>query len=266
MNASSVFRPGLLHGRTALVTGGGTNLGKHAAIELAACGARVVIAGRTEEVLAATADEIGCSYVVGDIRDPDGASAIAGAAGPSLDLLVNNAGGQYFVPAESITAKGWAAVMRLNVEGTMTMTEAALPALRAASGMVVNVTVSPHHGMPAMAHTGAARAAVEALTVELSSREPDVAFVAAAIGRFDTESLRKYPEVVLRGAARSVPLQRLGRMEEFGWLIALLATPAGRGLDGTVVTLDGGVDNWNGAWPPQGMVDEEGAVPTEERR
>jgi citronellol/citronellal dehydrogenase len=266
MQKSTVFRDGLLDGRTALVTGGGTNLGRHAAAELVACGARVVIAGRTEETLEQAAGEIGCEYVVGDIRDADSAARIAAAAGASLDLLVNNAGGQYFVPAESITAKGWAAVMRLNVEGTMTMTEAALPALRAASGMIVNVTVSPHHGMPAMAHTGAARAAVEALTHELSEREVDVAFVAAAIGRFDTESLRKYPEAVLRGAARSVPLQRLGRMEEFGWLIALLASPAGRALDGSVVTLDGGADNWTGPWPPPTLMDDEGAVPTEERR
>ena len=248
------------------MTGGGTNLGRHAATELVACGARVVIAGRTEETLAQAAGEIGCEYVVGDIRSAEGAAGIAAAAGSFLDKLVNNPGGHYFVPAESITAKGWAAVMRLNVEGTMTMTDAALPALRAASGTVVNVTVSPHHGMPAMAHTGAARAAVEALTLELSAREADVAFVAAAIGRFDTESLRKYPEVVLRGAARSVPLQRLGRMEEFGWLVALLASPAGRALDGSVVTLDGGADNWTGPWPPPAMVDDEGAVPTEERR
>src|SRR6188472_3089440 len=186
MLTSTVFREGLLDGRVALVTGGGTNLGRHAAAELVACGARVVIAGRTEETLSAAASEIGCEYAVGDIRDASSAAELAAAAGSSLDLLVNNAGGQYFVPAESITAKGWAAVMRLNVEGTMTMTEAALPALRTAGGMVVNVTVSPHHGMPAMAHTGAARAAVEALTRSLSEREPDVAFVAAAIGRFDT--------------------------------------------------------------------------------
>src|SRR5262249_5569804 len=159
----------------------------------------------------------------------------------------------------------WAAVMRLNVEGTMTMTEAALPALRAAGGMVVNVTVSPHHGMPAMAHTGAARAAVEVLTRSLSEREPDVAFVAAAIGRFDTESLPKYRGVVLRGGARSVPPGRRGGREGLGWLIAMRATPAGRALDGTVVTLDGGADNWTGPWPPPNILDEEGAVPTEER-
>src|SRR2546423_1647047 len=87
----------------------------------------------------------------------------------------------------------------------------------ACGGSVVNVTVSPHHGIPAMAHTGAARAAVEALTRELAEewRARGIAVVAAAIGRFDTESLRKYPESVWRGAARSVPLQRLGAMREF---------------------------------------------------
>jgi citronellol/citronellal dehydrogenase len=117
--------------------------------------------------------------------------------------------------AAAIAAKGWRAVMRLNVKGTMTMTEAAAQAAwlgGRGAGTVVNVTVSPHHGMPAMAHTGAARAAVEALTAELADRWRDdgVTVVAAAIGRFDTESLRKYPEIVWRQAARSVPLQRLG--------------------------------------------------------
>src|SRR5690348_5638751 len=118
MGSSSIFRDGLLSGRTAIVTGGGTNLGRHAATELHACGARVVIAGRTEEVLAEAAGQIGCDYAVGDIRDSESAANIVAAARDGLDLLVNNAGGQYFVPAESITAKGWAAVMRLNVEGT----------------------------------------------------------------------------------------------------------------------------------------------------
>src|SRR3954447_11438089 len=222
MQTSTVFREGLLDGRVALVTGGGTNLGRHAAAELVACGARVVIAGRTEETLSAAASEIGCEDAGGDIRDASSAAEIAAAAGSSLDLLLNNAGGQYFVPAESITAKGWGAVMRLNVEGTVTMTEAALPALRAAGGMVVNVTVSPHHGMPAMAHTGAARAAVEALTKELADRwrGDGVSVAAVAIGRFATESLRKYPNELWRSAAATVPVQRLGEVEEYGWLVA----------------------------------------------
>jgi citronellol/citronellal dehydrogenase len=271
---SKIFRTGLLAGQAAIVTGGGTNLGRQAAAELLACGAQVVIAGRREEVLAAAAEELGegCSWVRGDIRERDDADRIVATAlerHGRLDLLVNNAGGQYFVPAEAITAKGWRAVMRLNVEGTMTMTQAAADALRAGSGgAVVNVTVSPHHGMPAMAHTGAARAAVEALTVELADRwrGDGVAVVAAAIGRFDTESLRKYPEVVWRGAARSVPLQRLGSMDEFAWLVALLASPVGRSLSGTTVTLDGAADNWWGAWPPTAIADDAGTVPTESRK
>ena len=273
--ASQIFRDNLLAGQAAIVTGGGTNLGREAAAELLACGARVVIAGRREQVLAEAAAELGegCSYVAGDIREPADAQRIIATAlerHGRLDLLVNNAGGQYFVPAENIAAKGWRAVMRLNVEGTMTMTQAAAEAafLPARAGTVVNVTVSPHHGMPAMAHTGAARAAVEELTRELAARWRDsgIAVVAAALGRFDTESLRKYPELVWRQAAASVPLQRLGRMEEFAWLVALLATPVGRALSGSVVTLDGAVDNWHGAWPPAAIADGAGSVPTEARR
>jgi citronellol/citronellal dehydrogenase len=271
---SRIFAPDALTGRVVLVTGGGTNLGKQAAIELVAAGAQVVIAGRREDVLAAACEEIGehCSFVAGDIRDAADATRmvdIVRERHDRLDVLVNNAGGQYFVPAEEIAAKGWRAVQRLNVDGTYTMTRAAVGGgFGADGGTVVNVTVSPHHGMPAMAHTGAARAAVEALTRELATEWAGrrVALVAAAIGRFDTESLRKYPGIVWRGAARSVPLQRLGTMQEFGWLIALLAGSLGRALSGSVVTLDGGADNWFGPWPPPAITDDAGAVPTEARR
>jgi citronellol/citronellal dehydrogenase len=271
---SEIFAPEALAGRVVLVTGGGTNLGKQAAIELAAAGAQVVIAGRREEVLQEAAAEIGerCSCAAGDIREPADATRIVETVRQRhgrLDVLVNNAGGQYFVPAEEIAAKGWQAVRRLNVGGTYTMVRAAVGAgFGDDGGTIVNVTVSPHHGMPAMAHTGAARAAVEQLTRELAAEwaRRGIAVVAAAIGRFDTESLRKYPEVVWKGAARSVPLQRLGTMQEFGWLVALLAGPLGRALSGSVVTLDGAADNWFGPWPPPTLTDDAGAVPTEERR
>jgi citronellol/citronellal dehydrogenase len=272
MTASSeVFADGMLDGRVALVTGGGTNLGKEAARELAACGAQVLIAGRREDVLAEAAADIGerCSYATGDIREPGQAAAIVAAAierHGRLDTLVNNAGGQYFVPAESIAAKGWQAVQRLNVGGTLAMLEAAQDHL-SPGGSVVNVTVSPHSGMPAMAHTGAARAAVEAIGRDFAARWSDreIAVVALAIGRFDTESLQKYPDVVRRDTGRTIPLQRLGTMDEFAWTVALLASPLGRAFSGSVVTLDGGLDNWHGAWPPQGMTEDDGTVPTEER-
>lgn len=271
--ASRVFVDGMLDGQVAIVTGGGTNLGKAAAAELACCGASVVIAGRRPEVLEAAAGEVGerCSWVAADIRERAGAERIVRAAldrHGRVDVLLNNAGGQYMVPAEGLTAKGWRAVQRLNVGGTLAMCAAAYElAMRDASaGTIVNVTVSPHHGFPAMAHTGAARAAVEAVTRELAAvyGAHGITVVAVALGRFDTESLRKYPAELWRSAAVTVPLQRLGTPQEYGWLVALLASPLGAALSGSVVTLDGALDNWSGPWPPTGLT-RDGIVPTEER-
>jgi citronellol/citronellal dehydrogenase len=273
--ASRIFAPDALAGCCVLVTGGGTNLGRETAVELARCGADVVIAGRREDVLEEAAALAGprCSIVQGDIRDDADAERIVQAAlerHGRLDVLVNNAGGQYFVPAEAIAIKGWQAVLRLNAEGTARMAEAArtLAMGPQGSGTIVNVTLSPHHGLAGMTHSSAARAAVEAMTREWARAwaGEGIAVVAVAAGHFDTESLRKYPEPVYRAAARSVPLQRLGRMEEHAWLVALLATPMGRALSGSTVTLDGARDNWFGPWPPTGLLDESGAVPTEARR
>jgi citronellol/citronellal dehydrogenase len=272
---SAVFADGVLDERVILVTGGGTGLGRAAAIELVACGASVVIAGRREEVLADTAAEIGpaASYVAGDVREPADAERIVRSClerHGRLDVLVNNAGGQYFVPAEAIEPKGWRAVTRLNVGGTELMSRTAVElALRpAGGGTIVNVTLSPHHGLPGMTHSSAARAAVEGYTRALA-REwagDGIAVLAIAAGHFDTASLRKYPEPVWRAAARTVPLQRLGRESEHAWLVALAASPLGRALSGSVITLDGARDNWFGPWPPPSLLDDSGDVPTEERR
>jgi citronellol/citronellal dehydrogenase len=273
--ASSIFVPGVLDGHVALITGGGTGLGKAAARELLACGANVLICGRRAEVLEAACAELGegCDWVAGDVRDTGECERIVDVALDRfgrLDTLVNNAGGQYFVPAEAIGLRGFQAVTRLNVGATLGMARVAYErALRpAGGGMVVNVTLSPHHGLPGMTHSSVARATVEGLTRELAaSWAPDgVAVCAVAAGHFETEAIQKYPAPVKAGAARSVPLGRLGRPEEHGWLIALLATPLGRRFSGSVITLDGARDNWFGPWPPPTLTDETGAVPTEERR
>jgi citronellol/citronellal dehydrogenase len=280
---SQVFAAGLLSGRVALVTGGGTGLGKATALELARCGANVRIVGRRTDVLEQAAAEIGglatgelagtVDWAPGDIRERDDAQRLVQGVlerHGRLDLLVNNAGGQFFSPAELIAAKGWRAVWRLNVEGMLTMAEAAfeLALEPARAGTVVNVTLSPHHGMPGMAHSGAARATVEALTRELAQRwQPTgVAVMAVAAGTFDTEVLAKYPANVRAGAARSVPLQRLGTAAEHAWLVALLASPLGGAFNGSTITLDGARDNWFGPWPPPGLANEQGEVPTEERQ
>ncbi len=277
---SEVFAPGVLEGRVALVTGGGTGLGKASALELARCGAAVTIAGRRGEVLEQAAAEIAellgegaVDWVVGDVRERGDARRLVETVlerRGRLDVLVNNAGGQFFSPAELIAAKGWRAVWRLNVEGMLNMSEAAfeLALERAGAGTIVNVTLSPHHGMPGMAHSGSARATVEALTRELAQRweHAGVTVSAVAAGHFDTEVLSKYPASVRAGASRTVPLQRLGTVAEHAWLVALLASPLGRAFGGSTITLDGARDNWCGPWPPPGLADESGEVPTEERR
>jgi citronellol/citronellal dehydrogenase len=279
---SAIFARDALRGRSALITGGGTGLGKATALELARCGAAVTIAGRRGEVLEEAAAEIGelvggggggIGVVTGDIREPDDARRLVGEALErmgALDVLVNNAGGQFFSPAELIAAKGWRAVWRLNVEGMLNMAEAAheLALAPAGGGAIVNVTLSPHHGMPGMVHSGAARATVEALTRELAERwaGEGITVTAVAAGTYDTDVMVKYPASVRAGMSRSVPVQRLGRPEEHAWLVALLASPLGVAFNGSTVTLDGARDNWFGPWPPPGLVGEEGEVPVEERR
>jgi citronellol/citronellal dehydrogenase len=147
MDGSEIFAADLLAGRVALVTGGGTGLGRAAAAELRRCGAEVVICGRREDVLATTADELGLHHVAGDVRDPDDAERVIRFALERcgrLDALVNDAGGQYLTTAEAIEPKGWRAVTRLNVGETERMSRlAAEPAFRpAGGGTIVNVTLS----------------------------------------------------------------------------------------------------------------------------
>jgi citronellol/citronellal dehydrogenase len=280
---SKLFQPGILDGQVAIVTGGGSGLGRASALELAALGAEVVVCGRREEPLAETAAGADAGRVEArtcDIREEDQVAALVDGVlerHGRIDLLVNNAGGQYMTPAEDISPKGFRTVLRLNVEGTWLMTHAV--ATRAMMGVgreghprggkIVNVTLSPHHGLPGMAHSSAARAAVENLTRVLSIEWArfGIRLTALAAGHFATDTLRtKYPKPVVEGVAGTVPLGRLGTEEEFAWLVAFLATPAGDYFSGAVLTIDGARDNWLGAWPPSGLTDEGGRPLAEERK
>jgi citronellol/citronellal dehydrogenase len=275
---STIFQPGLLDRQVAIVSGGGSGLGRATALELAALGAQVVVCGRRQEPLEETAALAHGGQVEAhscDIREEDQVASLVDAVMERhgrIDLLVNNAGGQYMSPAEDITPKGFRTVIRLNVEGTWLMTHsvatrAMIPEAR--GGKIVNVTLSPHHGLPGMAHSSAARAAVENLTRVLSIEWArfGIRLVALAAGQFATETLRtKYPKPLVEGVAGTVPLGRLGTEEEFAWLVAYLATPAGDFVTGSVLTIDGARDNWFGAWPPAGLTGEGGKPLAEERR
>jgi len=174
----SVFRPGLFAGRVVAVTGGGSGIGRCTAHELSALGATVALIGRRPEKLERVAAEIAaaggrCSRHALDIRDEPavqaGIAAIVAAHG-RLDGLVNNAGGQYPGPAESLSLKGWEAVVRTNLTGGFLMAREAFNQwMGGHGGAIVNIIADIWGGMPSMAHSGAARAGMLNLTQTLAS-------------------------------------------------------------------------------------------------
>ena len=276
---SRVLAPGLLDGKVCLVSGAGSGLGRATALELARLGATVVGCGRRAEPLEQTAGlaaglDGSFEGEAADIREEEAVERLVDGAlerHGRLDLLVNNAGGQFLSPAEAITPKGFRTVIELNVQGTWLMTHAAATKafIPQREGKVVSVTLSPHNGMPGMVHSGAARAAVENMmrTLSVEWARHNVKLCAVAAGQFDTETLRtKYPQQVVENVHRTVPLGRLGTPEEMAWLIAFIASPGGDFLSGCVITVDGARDNWFGAWPPGGAADEGGEPLAEERR
>ncbi len=274
---SEIFRDGLLDGQVAIVTGGGSGIGRVTAIELASLGAHVVIFGRRDEPLQETvalAAPGRCTAMVCDIREEDQVDGAVDAVlqrHGRVDVLVNNAGGQFLAPAETITPKGFRTVMRLNVEGTWLMTHAVATKamIPQGAGKIISVTLSPHHGLPGMAHSSAARAAVENLMRVLSIEWArfGIRLNAVAPGQIGTDTfMTKYPQSIVDAAASTIPLGRLGRPEEIAWTIVQLASPAGDFTSGAVITVDGARDNHLGGWPTAHETGADGAPVAEQRR
>ncbi len=276
---SRIFREGLLEGQVCVVSGAGSGLGRETALELVRLGATVIGCGRREEPLAETAELAAgmpgrLEREAMDIRDEQAVERLFDrvvAEHGRLDVLVNNAGGQFLAPAETITPKGFRTVIELNVQGTWPMTHAAATKvfIPQGGGKVLSVTLSPHNGMPGMVHSGAARAAVENMmrTLAIEWARFGIRTCALAAGQFATETLlTKYPQVVVDNLERSIPLGRAGRPEELAWLVAYLASPAGDFVSGTTITVDGARDNWAGPWPPEAIATESGDPVAEERR
>jgi citronellol/citronellal dehydrogenase len=249
-------------GRVALVSGGGTGIGRATALELAGSGARVVLCGRRAEPLERAGAEIEARggealAVTADLREDGAASHVAGAALERfrhVDVLVNNAGGQFSAPAEEISDNGWRAVERLTVDAVWSLTRevATRSMIPRRDGLVVFVGFSPLRGIPGFAHASAGRAAVANLAggLALEWSRHGIRSVCVAPGTILTEGLADYGPDAIERWRRAVPLGRLGRPEEVGALIAFLASPGGAYVTGTTIVVDGGVDAWGQAEPP----------------
>ena len=247
----SPLAPDANAGKVALVTGGGTGIGRATAMELARTGAKVVVCGRRPEPLEAVQAELGedCLAVPTDVREPEQVAALVDRALERfgrIDVLVNNAGGQFLAPAEEISLKGWRAVHRLAVDAVwdLTRTVAERSMIPNKDGVVVFIGFSPRRGMAEMAHAAAARAAIENLagSLALEWSEHGIRAVCVALGNIATEGLDGYGPERVAEWEREVPLGRLGTPEEAAALIAFLASPGGGYVTGTTVVMDGGLD------------------------
>ena len=250
----SIFRPGLFAGRVALITGGGTGIGRCIAHELAALGAEVIVAGRRMEPLEETVAEIeavgGTAHASSlNIRDDEAVDATIEAlveAHGRIDALVNNAGGQFASPAAMIKPKGWRAVVDTNLNGTFLVSRATfLQSMAKHGGSIVNIVADMWNGFPGMAHTGAARAGVVNLTKTLAIEwaSAGVRVNAIAPGLIFSSGMKSYPAAVqkyARQGARANPSSRAGTESEVSAAVAFLLSPAAAYITGDTLRIDGG--------------------------
>ncbi len=264
----ATFAPGVFDGRVALVTGGGRGIGRRTALAFARLGADVVVAGRTEETLAATASEVEALgrrslSIRTDIRVVEEVEAMVDAAWSAfggVHFLVNNAGGQFPSPPSGISDGGWRAVVDLNLNGTWNVVSRAVPRLiETGYGSVVNL-VHPQafdRGAPTFAHSGAARAGVVNLTrtMAIYLADKDITCNALAPGSIDTEGWHEKEIANMGGDAEAIiqsilddcPARRYATADEVAAQIVFLCSPAARYITGQALVADGGLvlANWN---------------------
>lgn len=248
----SRFAPSLMLGQVALVTGSGSGMGRATALEMAFCGAKLALFARREAPLQQTAEMIRSQggealVITGDIRDEGSVAAAMRRIKENygqLDVLVNNAGGQYVAAARDITNKGFEAVIRNNLIGSWQMTRAVADHFMFDhGGSIVFVTAVSRTALTGFAHTAAARAGVTGLMKTLAAEwaQYGIRLNCVAPGTVKTEALGRYPIPPQKWTElnRSV-LNRMGRPEDVAGAIIFLASKLGNFITGEDWYVDGG--------------------------
>ncbi len=250
----SIFAPDCLRDDVVLVAGGGTGIGRCIAHEVAALGARTLIAGRRKEALDATAAEIvdaggRVDVLPMNIRDEESvgtAVAVAVKRHGQIHACVNSAGGQFYGPAADFSSNGWRSVVDLNLTGSFLLCKALFDSsMKDHGGAIVSIVAAHRNGMPGLAHSGAARAGVSNLTKSLAIEwaEHGIRLNAVAPGLIHSTRLASYSDEQLRDAeARSsrIPAGRIGTESEVSAAAVFLLTKAAAFITGQTLYVDGG--------------------------
>lgn len=257
----SIFREGLFRDRVAIVTGGATGIGLRIAEDLVELGAKVVIASRKLERLSIAARGLSQEYgaevlpVRCNIRERSQVEGLFDATLQrfgKVDFVVNNGGGQFPAPAETISEKGWQAVIETNLTGTFHMCQvAALKWMCAHGGRIVSIVADMWDGFPGMVHTGAARAGVVNMTKTLAVEWAHYGILVNAVapGTILSTGMHNYPPGLPERAQSEIPLKRLGKVEEIAWAVSYLLSPAGDFISGETIRVDGAGSLWGASWP-----------------
>jgi citronellol/citronellal dehydrogenase len=245
---AEVLAGSVLDDRIALVSGAGTGIGRAVALRLCALGARVWGVGRRMELLEETAELSGGRLTAHALDVRDGAAVHELMARlveeDGLDVLVNNAGGQFVAPADEISPGGMSAVLDLNLTAVARMIEEARPLLARRGGTVVTISLSaPERGIPGLAHSAAARAAIAGLTADLARTwaSDGIRLYCLAPGTVLTDGVRaELDEEALARVVARTPLGRPTTVDEVAEWVAALAAGVAPFASGMLLEVDGG--------------------------
>ncbi|MBM6594412.1 SDR family NAD(P)-dependent oxidoreductase [Microvirga pudoricolor] len=246
----SVLRKGLFAGRSAFITGAGSGIGRAIAVRLVELGMTVFGTGRRTEMLEETASLVSgmtgtFNHKACNVREVDAIEALIKEQGDAngIDLLVNNAGGQFFSPATGISRRGWDSVIDLNLSSIFTVTKAAYPYLKASRGSVVSISLSGvDRGSMGLSHSIAARAGVLGLTRSLALEwaQDGIRLNCLGPGTVVTDGLAgEAARPMLERLVAATPMRRPTSVEEVAELVAYLASPAGALMTGQLIQIDG---------------------------